>query len=108
MSPTNAWPTLRDLAWAGSVNTAGGNAIEKILAAVGGEKFDIALTANSVKSTQADASKLVRKKARVCFFAGIFKADPVLPIDTNSIHYNEIAVFGCSLRTCSITTRRWR
>ena len=79
-----------------SVNTAGGNAIEKILAAVGGEKFDIALTANSVKSTQADASKLVRKKARVCFFAGIFKADPVLPIDTNSIHYNEIAVFGCS------------
>jgi len=33
-----------------TVNTAGGNAIEKILEAVGGEKFDVALTANSVKS----------------------------------------------------------
>ena len=28
-------------------------------------------------------------------FAGIPKDDPVLPIDTNSIHYNEIAVFAC-------------
>jgi L-iditol 2-dehydrogenase len=78
-----------------SVNTTGGNGIEKILAAVGGEKYDVALTANSVKSTQADALKLVRKKARVCFFAGIPKDDPVLPIDTNAIHYNEISVFGC-------------
>jgi L-iditol 2-dehydrogenase len=78
-----------------SVNTAGGNPIEKILAAAGGEKFDVILTANSVKSTQADALKLARKKARVCFFAGIPKDDPVLPIDTNNIHYNEISLFGC-------------
>jgi L-iditol 2-dehydrogenase len=78
-----------------SVNTVGGNGVEKILAAAGGEKFDVVLTANSVKSTQADALKLVRKKARVCFFAGIPKDDPVLPIDTNAIHYNEISVFGC-------------
>jgi L-iditol 2-dehydrogenase len=78
-----------------SVNTAGANSIEKILEAAGGEKFDVILTANSVKSTQADALKLARKKARVCFFAGIPKDDPVLPIDTNNIHYNEISVYGC-------------
>jgi len=78
-----------------TVNTAGGNSVERILEAAGGEKFDVALTANSVKSTQADALNLVRKKGRVCFFAGIPKDDPVLGIDTNLIHYNEVSVFGC-------------
>jgi L-iditol 2-dehydrogenase len=78
------------------VNTAGApDAAAKILEAVGGEKFDVALTANSVKSTQSDALKLVRKKGRVCFFAGIPKDDPIVPIDTNFIHYQEISVFGC-------------
>jgi len=86
---------VREFGLGRTVNTAGGHAVEKILDAAGGEKFDVALTANSVKSTQADALKLVRKKARVCFFAGIPKDDPVVPIDTNFIHYNEISVFGC-------------
>jgi len=86
---------VREFGLGRTVNTAGGNAVEKILEAAGGEKFDVALTANSVKSTQADALKLVRKKARVSFFAGIPKDDPVVPIDTNFIHYNEVSVFGC-------------
>jgi L-iditol 2-dehydrogenase len=77
------------------VNTAAGDAVRKILQAGGGEKFDVAITACSVKAAQADALKLVRKKARVSFFAGIPKDDPVLGIDTNLIHYNEISVFGC-------------
>lgn len=86
---------VREFGLGKTVNTGGGDAVEKILAAAGGEKFDVAVNANSVKSTQADALKLVRKKARVCFFAGIPKDDPVLPIDTNQIHYNEISIFGC-------------
>jgi L-iditol 2-dehydrogenase len=77
------------------VNTAAGDAVQKILQAGGGEKFDVAIAACSVKAVQADALKLVRKKARVSFFAGIPKDDPVLGIDTNLIHYSEISVFGC-------------
>ncbi len=77
------------------VSTAGGDAAEKILAAGGGEKFDIVVAACSAKSAQADALKLVRKKGRISFFAGVPKDDPILPIDSNFIHYNEISVFGC-------------
>jgi L-iditol 2-dehydrogenase len=77
------------------VNTTGGDAVDKILAVAGGEKFDVAITACSAKAAQADALNLVRKKGRVSFFAGIPKDDPILPIDTNFIHYNEISVFGC-------------
>ncbi len=86
---------VREFGLGQTVNTANSNAAERILEAAGGEKFDVALTANSVKSTQSDALKLVRKKGRICFFAGIPKDDPIVPIDTNFIHYNEISVFGC-------------
>lgn len=77
------------------VSTAGGNAVEKILAAGGGEKFDVVVAACSAKSAQADALNLVRKKGRISLFAGIPKDDPIVPVDTNFIHYNEISVFGC-------------
>jgi len=77
------------------VNTSSGNAVHKIMEAGGEEKFDVAIVACSVKAAQADALKLVRKKARVSFFAGVPKDDPVLGIDTNLIHYHEISVFGC-------------
>ena len=86
---------VREFGLGQTVNTAGVNAVEKILEAAGDEKFDIAVTATAVKAVQADALKLVRKKARVSFFAGIPKDDPILGIDTNFIHYNEISVFGC-------------
>jgi len=86
---------VREFGLGRTVNTANANAVEKILEAAGGERFDVALTANSVKSTQSDALKLVRKKGRICFFAGIPKDDPIVPIDTNFIHYNEISVYGC-------------
>ena len=76
------------------VNTAGKDPVETILKAAGGEKFDLAVTACSVKQAQPDALRLVRKGARVSFFAGIPKDDPVVPIDTNHLHYNEISVFG--------------
>jgi L-iditol 2-dehydrogenase len=86
---------VREFGLGQPVVTAGVDAVEKILQAAGGERFDIAITATAVKAVQADALKLVRKKARVSFFAGIPKDNPILGIDTNFIHYNEISVFGC-------------
>jgi L-iditol 2-dehydrogenase len=85
---------VRDFGLGVAVNTSGGDAVKKILEAAGGEKFDVAITACSVKAAQADAIALVRKKARVSFFAGIPKDDPIVPIDTNNLHYNEISLFG--------------
>src|SRR5271157_4720457 len=86
---------VREFGLGTTVNTSGGDAVNKILEAAGGEKFDIAITACSVKAAQEDALKLVRKKGRVSFFAGVPKDDTILPLDSNLIHYNEISVFGC-------------
>ena len=84
------------------VHTADDDPTELILDAAGGsgraesggERFDVIVTACSVKAVQGHALRLARKKARLSFFAGIPKDDPVLPIDTNHLHYNEISVFG--------------
>ena len=76
------------------VRTPAGDPVETILAAAGGERFDLIITACSVKAVQDAALRLARKKARVSFFAGVPKDDPVLAVDTNYLHYNEISVFG--------------
>jgi L-iditol 2-dehydrogenase len=77
-----------------AIQTGTDDPCDLILEAAGGEKFDVIVTACSVKAVQAYALRLARKKARVSFFAGIPKDDPVLPIDTNHLHYNEISLFG--------------
>jgi L-iditol 2-dehydrogenase len=82
-----------------AVLTKNADPVEEVLAATGGEKFDVILTACSVKAVQAAALRLARKRARVSFFAGIPKDDPILPIDTNHLHYNEISVFGAFAST---------
>jgi len=76
------------------VQTGVDGVAEQILEAGGGAKFDVIVTACSVKAVQGFALQLARKKSRVSFFAGIPKSDPILPLDTNELHYNEISVFG--------------
>jgi len=77
------------------VHTKGDDSdLDRLIAAGGGEKFDLLITACSVKAVQDHALRLARKKARVSFFAGVPKDDPLLPIDTNHIHYSEISLFG--------------
>jgi len=85
---------VRQLGVGTPVHAADDDPVGQILEAGGGKKFDVIVTACSVKAVQGCALRLARKKARVSFFAGIPKDDPVLPIDTNHIHYNEISVFG--------------
>ncbi len=85
---------VRELGLGEPVHISGDGAVSEILDAAGGERFDCLVTACSVKAAQGQALRLARKKARVSFFAGVPKDDPVLPIDTNHLHYNEISVFG--------------
>jgi len=85
---------VRDFGLGIPVNTNGADAVEKILAAGGGEKFDVIVTATSAKQTQADALRLLRKKGRACFFAGVPKDDSLLPVDANLVHYGELSIFG--------------
>ena len=72
----------------------GNDAVSDILKATNGEMFDIIVTACSDKRAQENALKLARKKARISFFAGVPKDDPILALDANLVHYREISIFG--------------
>jgi L-iditol 2-dehydrogenase len=65
-----------------------------VRAATGGVGADIAICANPVAATHAQAVELVRKRGQVILFGGLPKANPLTTLDGNRIHYMEIAVVG--------------
>jgi L-iditol 2-dehydrogenase len=46
------------------------------------------------KPAQQAALEMASKRARVVYFAGLPKHDPVSPLDMNELHYKELAILG--------------
>ncbi len=59
-----------------------------------GRGADAAIVAAPAKSAQAQAVHIVRKRGRVALFGGLPKHDPLVELDTNRVHYEEITVVG--------------
>jgi L-iditol 2-dehydrogenase len=55
---------------------------------------DIVICANPVAQTQTEAVEIVRKRGKVILFGGLPKANPMVTLDSNRIHYGEIEVCG--------------
>jgi L-iditol 2-dehydrogenase len=46
------------------------------------------------KQAQQAALEMAAKRARVVYFAGLPKHDPVSALDMNQLHYKELAILG--------------
>ncbi len=46
------------------------------------------------KQAQQAALEMAAKRAKVVYFAGLPKHDPVSPLDMNELHYKELAILG--------------
>jgi L-iditol 2-dehydrogenase len=68
--------------------------IAEVKALTGGRGADVAIVANPVKQTQAQAVQIVRKRGRIGLFGGLPKDDPMTSLDSNRIHYHELTVMG--------------
>ena len=68
--------------------------VAEVRQATGGRGADIAICANPVAATHAQAVELVRKRGTVVLFGGLPKASPMTSLDANRIHYQEIRVVG--------------
>jgi L-iditol 2-dehydrogenase len=66
----------------------------KVLAATGGLGADVAIVANPIAATQAQAVRAVRRRGRVVLFGGLPRSAPETTLDSNLIHYGEIVVMG--------------
>jgi L-iditol 2-dehydrogenase len=68
--------------------------VAEVLKFTEGLGADVAIAANPVAATQAQAVKAVRKRGKVVLFGGLPKTAPETTLDGNLIHYGEIVVMG--------------
>jgi L-iditol 2-dehydrogenase len=80
------------------------NGLAEVLERTGGTGADRISVAAPSKQAQQAALEMAAKRARVVYFAGLPKHDPVSPLDMNQLHYKELAILGAY----GATTRQYR
>jgi L-iditol 2-dehydrogenase len=70
------------------------DAIERVLYETGGLGADVIFTSNPNPSSQSDAIRMAKNRARINFFGGLPKNNSIVPLDTNLIHYKELFIAG--------------
>jgi L-iditol 2-dehydrogenase len=70
------------------------NGLAGLLERTGGTGAERISVAAPSKQAQQAALKMAAKRARVVYFAGLPKHDPVSSLDMNQLHYKELAILG--------------
>jgi L-iditol 2-dehydrogenase len=70
------------------------NGVDEVHSRTGGAGAERIIVAAPAKQAQQAALEMAAKRARVVYFAGLPKHDPVSPLDMNQLHYKELAVLG--------------
>jgi L-iditol 2-dehydrogenase len=70
------------------------NGVSEVMSRTGGRGADRVSVAAPAKQAQQAALEMAAKRARVVYFAGLPKHDPVSPLDMNQLHYKELAILG--------------
>ena len=91
--------TSRSASSAASSTTRGStgeddDGVEHVLSRTDGLGAERVSVAAPSKQAQQAALEMAAKRARVVYFAGLPKHDPVSPLDMNQLHYKELAILG--------------
>jgi L-iditol 2-dehydrogenase len=70
------------------------NGVADVMDRTGGLGAERVIVAAPSKQAQAAALVMAGRRARIVYFAGLPKSDPVMPFDANQLHYKELAVLG--------------
>ena len=70
------------------------NGVSEVLSRTGGVGAERISVAAPAKPAQQAALEMAAKRAKVVYFAGLPKHDPVSPLDMNQLHYKELSVLG--------------
>lgn len=81
-----------DDAWV--VDADGDGGVAELLSRTDGAGAERVSVAAPSKQAQQAALEMAARRARVVYFAGLPKHDPVSPLDMNQLHYKELAVLG--------------
>ncbi len=70
------------------------NGVAEAMERTGGEGAERVSVAAPAKPAQQAALEVAAKRAKVVYFAGLPKHDPVSPLDMNELHYKELDIRG--------------
>jgi len=70
------------------------NGVAEALSRTGGAGAERVSVAAPSKDAQQAALQIAAKRARVVYFAGLPKHDPISALDINQLHYKELSVLG--------------
>jgi L-iditol 2-dehydrogenase len=70
------------------------NGTDELLSRTSGTGAERVIVAAPSKDAQRAALLMAARRARVVYFAGLPKADPVSDLDMNQLHYKELAILG--------------
>ena len=70
------------------------NGVQEVLSRTGGAGAERVSVAAPAKAAQQAALEMAAKRAKVVYFAGLPKHDPVSPLDMNELHYKELSILG--------------
>src|SRR5919108_638517 len=68
--------------------------VQQVVSRTDGRGADRVSVAAPSKQAQESALEMAAKRARIVYFAGLPKHDPVSPLDMNQLHYKELAILG--------------
>jgi L-iditol 2-dehydrogenase len=66
----------------------------RVLEATGGTGPSVVIVAAPSHRAQEQAVGLAARRGRISFFGGLPKADPVISLDANTVHYRELTIVG--------------
>jgi L-iditol 2-dehydrogenase len=70
------------------------NGVSDVMSRTNGLGADRVSVAAPSKQAQQAALEMAAKRARVVYFAGLPKHDPISPLDVNQLHYKELVISG--------------
>jgi L-iditol 2-dehydrogenase len=70
------------------------NGVQEVMSRTGGAGAERVMVAAPSKEAQHAALLMAANRARVVYFAGLPKHDPITSLDINQLHYKELAILG--------------
>ena len=98
ISPSRSDDALRLVPGIHMIDSSKQDLFEEVNRITGGHGVDVAITANSVGVVQQSAIKIAAKRGRISLFGGL-PGDSTGFLDSNAIHYRELAVYGVHAST---------
>ncbi len=79
-----------------TVVSADGDVVDSVLKLTDGRGADVVVTAAASGAAQEQALPMAARQGRISLFGGLPKANPVVSVDANLVHYRELTLVGAN------------